>query len=112
MSSSWNGGVSARFSTSSAPGQHLDLAGGQFGFSVPSGRRARGPIRRASTYSLRTCSASANISGRSGIEHHLHQAAAVAQVDEDDAAVVAAAVHPAAKADLFWSMSGLSSSPQ
>src|SRR5207245_2911179 len=34
-----------------------------------------------------------------GIADDLHQAFAVAQVDEDDAAVVAATVHPAAQAD-------------
>ena len=33
-------------------------------------------------------------------EHHLHQTGAVAQVDEDDATVVAAAGYPAAEDDL------------
>jgi ribosomal protein S18 acetylase RimI-like enzyme len=33
------------------------------------------------------------------VAHHLDQAFAVAQVDEDHAAVVAATVHPAAQAD-------------
>ncbi len=37
--------------------------------------------------------------GAVGIAHHLHQALAVAQVDEDDATVVAAAMHPAADGD-------------
>ena len=35
-----------------------------------------------------------------GVEDELQQAGAVAQVDEDQAAVVAAAVHPAGHADL------------
>ena len=34
-----------------------------------------------------------------GVADHLHEAFTVAQVDEDDPAVVAAAVHPAAQAD-------------
>ena len=33
------------------------------------------------------------------VAHHLHQPFAIAQVDEDDAAVVPAAVHPAAQGD-------------
>ncbi len=37
--------------------------------------------------------------GTVGVAHHLDQALAVAQVDEDHAAVVAAAVHPAANGD-------------
>ncbi len=37
--------------------------------------------------------------GGIGIEHHLQQAVAVAQVDEDHAAVVAAPVHPARNGD-------------
>ena len=52
-----------------------------------------------STNSLRTDSAVLNISGAVGVAHHLHQTFAVAQVDEDDAAVVAAAMHPAADGD-------------
>ena len=36
---------------------------------------------------------------RVGIAHDLHEAFAVAQVDEDDAAVVAPAVHPAVQRD-------------
>ena len=34
------------------------------------------------------------------VEHELHQPGAVAEVDEDQAAVVAAAMHPAGDADL------------
>ena len=37
--------------------------------------------------------------GQFRIDGDLHTAAAVAQVDEDDAAVVAAAVHPATELD-------------
>ena len=58
------------------------------------GGGARRPCTR-STNSLRTRSAAAKVSCAVRVAHHLHQALAVAQVDEDDAAVVAAAVGPA-----------------
>ena len=47
------------------------------------------------TYSPRMRSAIANASLPVGIEHHLGEPFAVAQVDEDDPAVVAAPVRPA-----------------
>ena len=51
------------------------------------------------TCSPRRRSAAANSSAPfSGMEDELHDARAVAQVDEDQAAVVAAAVHPAGDA--------------
>ena len=43
------------------------------------------------------------------VEDDLHQAGAVAQVDEDEAAVVAAAVHPARDAHLVADAVGASS---
>ena len=52
-----------------------------------------------STNSLRTRSAWANTSGRVRIEHDLQQALAVAQIDENDAAVIAAAMGPAGDGD-------------
>jgi hypothetical protein len=67
---------------------------------VPSGRgRTRPAI--LSTYSLRTCSATREDLGAIRVEHHLNQTLAVAQVDEDDPAVVAPALHPAAEDDLL-----------
>ena len=51
------------------------------------------------TYSERSRWASAQ-PGRTGVEHDLDDALPVAQVDEDDAAVVAAVGHPAAQGDL------------
>ena len=50
-------------------------------------------------YSLRSVSAVAKRRGAVGIAHDLRQAFAVAQVDEDHAAVVAAAVRPAGQRD-------------
>ena len=47
-------------------------------------------------------SAIANASRAIGIADHLRQALAVAQVDEDHAAVVAAAVRPAGAASRVW----------
>jgi hypothetical protein len=67
--------------------------------TVPAGR-ARTRPRTRTTNSLRRLSASANSAGRVRIEHDLQQALAVPQVDEDHAAMVATAVHPAGDGDL------------
>ena len=66
--------------------------------TVPSGRGRTRPVT-AMQNSLRSVSAVANVAARSGIAHDLHEALAVAQVDEDDAAVVAAAMDPAQSGD-------------
>jgi hypothetical protein len=57
-----------------------------------------------STYSLRTCSAGEDL-GAVRVEDHLDQPLAVAQIDEDDPAVIAAPMHPAAQDDLLKSVS-------
>ena len=44
--------------------------------------------------------------GAIGVAHHLHEAVTVAQVDEDHATVVAAAVHPAAKLNSLVEVGG------
>ena len=72
-----------------------------------SGERATTSPRAASTYSGRTCSASACASAtRDGSNDELDDAAAVAQVDEDEVAVVAAARDPAGEADLAADVGG------
>ena len=81
--------------------QQLDLAGFQVARSrCPRGRARTRPVT-SSTNSLRTRSALANTSARIRIEHDLQQALPVAQVDEDDAAMIAAAVRPAGHRDDF-----------
>ena len=66
-----------------------------FGLYV-SGSRSTTLPRTASTYSLRARSAIACASfEKVRVEHDLHDAGPVAQVDEQDAAEVAAALHPA-----------------
>ena len=69
------------------------------GFSVPAGRERTRP-RTRTTNSLRSDSASVERRGVGRIEGDLRDAVAVAQVDEDQAAVVAAAMHPAGELDV------------
>ena len=78
--------------------EDLDLADLSDGFTVPAGRSRTLPVT-AMQNSLRSFSAVAKVSARSGSHDDLHQAFAVAQVDEDDAAVVAATVDPAGHGD-------------
>ena len=85
--------VSSRASSSTLPEARLALA-------VPAGR-ARTRPRTWITNSLRSRSASENWAWLSGIEHDLQQALAVAQVDENHAAMIAAAMHPAGNRDLL-----------
>ena len=77
--------------------QHFDLARGQFGV----GRAGRTLAHQAGDADAEFV-AQALGGGEGGvvrIEHDLGQARAIAQVDEDDPAVVAAAVHPAEQGD-------------
>ena len=66
--------------------------------TVPSGRGRTRPVT-AMQNSLRSVSAVGEGRRAVRIADDLHQAFAVAQVDEDDAAVVAAAMHPARQRD-------------
>ncbi len=65
---------------------------------VPAGRRRTSPVI-FTTYSLRIFSAVCKRPGVVRIAHNLQQTFPVAQVDEDHAAVVAAAMHPAVERD-------------
>ena len=67
---------------------------------MPSGRGRTRPVT-AMQYSLRSFSAVANVAGAVGIADDLHEAFAVAQVDEDHAAVIAAPMHPARQRDVW-----------
>ena len=70
----------------------------RFGLTVPAGRRAHLAGHPQHVLVAHAVGGREGL-GAVGIAHHLHQALAVAQVDEDHAAVVAAAVHPAAERD-------------
>ncbi len=72
---------------------HLDLASGQIGVDVL--RLARDNAAGDGDHVLRaeTMRGRVSLRCRLGMEDQLHQARAVAQVDEDQSAVVAAAVH-------------------
>ena len=76
-----------------------------FGFAMPAGRSATLPVTWI-TYSARSVLLSSMIGGRriGRIEHDLRHAVAVAQVDEQPAAVVAVAVDPAAEGDFLANM--------
>ena len=88
------GGVAAGFSISISCASTSISPLFRSGFTVPSGRRRTRPVTR-STNSLRTRVGGGEGLLAIGIADHLHQALAVAQVDEDHAAMVAAAVGPA-----------------
>ncbi len=80
ISSSWA-------STSTSP-----LA--RFGFTVPSGRRRTVPVHAQHELVAHAVGGGEGL-GAVRVANHLHEALAVAQVDEDHAAVVAPAVGPA-----------------
>ena len=72
---------------------------GRAGLRVASRARARARPRARTTLSSRRPCASAWASGGVlGVDHELHEAAAVAQVDEDEPAVVAAPPRPSPRA--------------
>ncbi len=80
-------------------GAHLDLAGGEVGV-LGAGAAALDTAADAQ-HVLAASVAGDGVRGRLvGTEDDLHQAAAIAQVDEDEPAVVAPAVHPARERDL------------
>ena len=80
-------------------GHDLDAAGGQIGVDGAGRPRAHACRCTRTTNSCRSFSAVANIAWLIRMEHDLHQALAVAQVDEDHAAVIAPPMHPAGDRD-------------
>ena len=88
LSSTGSGSGAASESTSSAVAMTSISPVGRSGFSLPAGRRATSPMTLTQN-SLRRCVRVLLA------EDHLHDPGGVAQVDEDDPAVVAAAGHPA-----------------
>ena len=79
---------------------HLDLAGGQARIDrigVASDHRAAGPDN---VFRAQPLGQMVRRGRGPGVEDELHEAGAVAQVDEDEAAVIAAAGHPAGEPHL------------
>jgi hypothetical protein len=93
-SSSWNGGVTLRVEHLQLVAQHLDLAAGQVGV-LGAGRAGAHQAGDLQAELVAHVFGGLEHLGAVGVADHLHQAFAVAQVDEDHAAVVAAAVGPA-----------------
>ncbi len=97
-SSSWNGGVGAAFRISISCASTSISPETRFGLAVPSGRGRTTPGH--ADHELVAQRLGGGERRRAvGVADDLHEALAVAQVDEDDAAVVAAAVDPAHQRD-------------
>jgi len=76
--------------------QHLDLAGWNLGIHGTLGATAHPPLHTQHVFAAHPLGGLEHF-GQIGVVDHLDDAGPVPQVDEDDAAVVAAAVHPAAE---------------
>jgi hypothetical protein len=97
-SSIGNGGVSAAESTSIEVAASSTAPVASLSFTIPSGRARTVPVTR-STHSERTRWAASSASDCLGVGDDLQQAGAVTQVEERDAAVVAAGVDPSGDGD-------------
>ena len=97
-SSSWNGGVSDAFSTVSSCASTSISPDVRDGFTVPSGRAAHAARDGDAEFVAQRLGRGEGL-GAVGVAHDLHEAFAVAQVDEDHAAMVAPAVDPAHHGD-------------
>jgi hypothetical protein len=97
-SSSWNGRRGGGVEHLDVVAEDLDLARGQVGVLGAGGTAAHLAAHLQHELVAHRLGDLEHL-GAVGVAHHLHQALAVAQVDEDHAAVVAAAVHPAANGD-------------
>ena len=86
-------------------GEHLDLAGHEVRIGAALGAQAHEP-RHADHELVAQRFGGGERRGAVGIEDDLHEAFAVAQVDEDDAAVVAAAMDPAHQRDRLAEVAG------
>ena len=91
----WNGGVSASASSSALGDLQLDLAGRQVRVDRLGARRTTVAGRAEHVLGPQLVGQLECLAGGVGVEDELDDAGAVAQVDEDQAAVVAAAMDPA-----------------
>ena len=94
-SSSWNGGVADALRMSIVAASTSTSPDARFGIDGARGPRTHAPGDRDAVLVAQRSPPIANVVGAVGIAHDLHDALAVAQIDEDDAAVVAPPVHPA-----------------
>ena len=85
--------------------QHLDLAGGQLGVFHSLGAFAHRSLQGQDVFAADAVGLPVGIGLGLRVEDDLNDAFAVAQIDEDDPAVVAAAMHPAHQ-DHFFSCVG------
>ena len=100
-SSSWNGSGSERETISSSSTWISTSPVGMFGFTASGARRTTSPRARTTNSERMSCAICA-ASGRAlGVDHELHDARVVAEVDEDEAAVVSAARDPAGHGELL-----------
>ena len=87
--------------------QHLDFAGSHVGIDGAFGARADAAKDHQHVLILEVRGALKQLGGEFlRIEDDLHQAGTVAQVDKDDAAVIAPAVHPALEHNLLADLAG------
>ena len=96
---SWNGGVFDLFSTSSSRASSSTSPVAQVRIDRARGPRAHAALDREHELAAQPLGLGEHRRAVR-IEHDLQQAFAVAQVDENHAAVIAAAVHPAGHANL------------
>ena len=75
-------------------GRHLDAAGGQVRVLGAGGTLGHEPRHLRDPLVAQRLGGAMGVGRQLGVEHHLHHALAVAQVDEDKVAVVAPAMHP------------------
>ena len=105
-SSSWKGGVTAALRISSLVAEHLDLARGHVGVLGAGGTAAHLAGDLQHEFVAHGLGELEHL-GPVGIADDLGDAFAVAQVDEDHAAMVAAAMVPAAEGDDLVDMAGI-----
>ncbi len=84
----------------------LDLAGGHVGVHGPSGSETHGSHEFDDPLGAHLLCDGERRAGRIRIERALHDAGAVAHVDEDKAAMIATLANPAGERDLFADLLG------
>ena len=98
VSSSWKGSGSERFRTSSSLREQLDAPGGQV--RILGSRRARADqAANLDDELIAQLAGFLEHLGGIGIENDLQQPFPIAQIDEDDAAVIATPMDPAGNRD-------------
>ena len=99
-SSSWNGSTSLEESSSSSLDGELDVAGRQLVVARRLAARDELPARAHDALEPQRLRGGVRLGRALGVDHELHDARAVAQVDEDEVAVVAPPADPARERQL------------